>query len=313
MRGPTCPRAAAAVAAMTVIGLVAGAGTGTYTVRSGDTLSGIASRLGATVAELVRANGIADPDRIRVGQVLQVPGAPTPAIHVVRPGETLGGIARRHGVTVAQLMAANGITDPNRVWAGSRLHLSGPAPAPIQLVSSTSGSHTIAAGETLGAIARRYGTTVAALARANGITDPNRIVAGRTLTVPGAWRCPVAGPSRFLDDFGAPRAGGRFHEGIDLFAPRGTPVVAPVSGVVTHSTGSIGGLQFRLRGDDGHHYIGTHLDAFGASGRVAAGAVVGYVGSTGNAAGTAPHLHFEIHPNGGRPANPYPTLVAACG
>ncbi|MGH9225631.1 MAG: M23 family metallopeptidase [Acidimicrobiales bacterium] len=100
--------------------------------------------------------------------------------------------------------------------------------------------------------------------------------------------------------------------GNDILSPRGTPVVASVGGSVTHRSGSVSGLAYYLRGDDGNEYFGAHLDSFGASGRVSAGTVVGYVGNTGDASGAAPHLHFEIHPGGSGNVNPYPTLVRYC-
>ena len=128
----------------------------------------------------------------------------------------------------------------------------------------------------------------------------------------GNWICPVQGPRAFTNDWGQPRSGGRRHEGTDIMAPRGTPVVASVSGLVRHHNSSLGGLSYFLSGDDGNTYFGTHLDGFAAQGRVAAGTVVGYVGNTGNARGASPHLHFEIHPGGGGPVNPYPTLAKYC-
>jgi peptidoglycan LD-endopeptidase LytH len=128
----------------------------------------------------------------------------------------------------------------------------------------------------------------------------------------GGMVCPVAGPHSFIDSWGYPRSGGRRHKGVDMMANIGVPVVAPVSGTVSHRGNSIGGLSFHLMGDDGHYYYGTHLSRYGAAGRVSAGTVIGYVGDTGNARGM-PHLHFEIHPNNAGPVNPYPATRAACG
>ncbi|HEX2191776.1 MAG TPA: M23 family metallopeptidase, partial [Acidimicrobiales bacterium] len=128
----------------------------------------------------------------------------------------------------------------------------------------------------------------------------------------GGWVCPVQGPRAFSNDYGAPRAGGRRHQGNDILAARGTPVVANVSGVVSHRNGAVSGLAYYLAGDDGNRYFGAHLDSFGASGRVSAGTVIGTVGTTGDAAGGPPHLHFEIHPGGSGNVNPYPTLTRYC-
>ena len=129
----------------------------------------------------------------------------------------------------------------------------------------------------------------------------------------GSWICPVQGPRAFSDDFGDPRSGGRRHQGNDIMAPRGTPVVASVAGTVKGHNSGLGGISYYLHGDDGNTYFGTHLDRLsGASGRVAAGTVVGYVGSTGNASASAPHLHFEMHPGGGRAVNPYAILRKFC-
>ena len=177
----------------------------------------------------------------------------------------------------------------------------------------------IQAGDTLAHVAAQQGVSLETLAAANGLTAPYDLIAGNRLflsvqnaTAPSPLAaCPVPGAG-FVNDFGYPRSGGRFHDGVDLFAPIGAPVLAPVAGRVQHLSGPIGGHQFILRGDDGHRYAGSHLSAFGAGGRVAAGTVIGYVGDSGNAVGARPHLHFEIRPGGGPSVNPFAALDAAC-
>jgi murein DD-endopeptidase MepM/ murein hydrolase activator NlpD len=118
----------------------------------------------------------------------------------------------------------------------------------------------------------------------------------------------------FIDSWGFPRSGGRRHKGADMMAAFGTPVVAPVDGFVEAHDESLGGLSYHLTGVDGAYYYGTHLSAYGAVGQVTAGTVIGYVGQSGNARGTPPHLHFEIHPAGRGTAavNPYETIAVWC-
>ena len=126
------------------------------------------------------------------------------------------------------------------------------------------------------------------------------------------WLCPIQ-TATFFNDWGFPRTGGRFHEGNDMFAARGTPILAPVSGTLRQIVGTIGGYQFNLDGDDGNLYIGSHMDSFAKDGYVQAGDTIGYVGDSGNAKGSRPHMHFEIHAEGKTPVNPYPALAGACG
>lgn len=131
-------------------------------------------------------------------------------------------------------------------------------------------------------------------------------------TVDGPFQCPIPAGVSFSNDWGNPRSGGRRHQGTDMMARAGTEIVAPVSGRLEQKSGGIGGLTFRITADDGTWYYGAHMEAYaGTSGRVNAGDVIGYVGSTGNA--STPHLHFEIHPGGyGNPINPYPTVAQYC-
>jgi murein DD-endopeptidase MepM/ murein hydrolase activator NlpD len=116
---------------------------------------------------------------------------------------------------------------------------------------------------------------------------------------------PVQGvtPRAVQSGYGDPRDRGvRTHEGIDIFAPLGTPVLAATDGVVARSTTNrLGGNVVWLWSSRGLNTYYAHLDrhAVVPGDRLEAGAVVGYVGTTGNARGGAPHLHFGIYtPNG---------------
>ncbi|MBD0330941.1 MAG: M23 family metallopeptidase, partial [Thermoleophilia bacterium] len=143
---------------------------------------------------------------------------------------------------------------------------------------------------------------------------------------------PVVGTVTYGNDYGDARGGGR-HEGNDLMAARRAPAVAAEGGTVSFWTRSArAGCMLTLRGDSGTHYLYIHLNndltgrndnrggcvpgvAYAAglrSGdRVEAGAPVGFVGNSGDADATAPHLHFEVHPRGGAAVNPYPHLRRA--
>jgi peptidoglycan LD-endopeptidase LytH len=167
---------------------------------------------------------------------------------------------------------------------------------------------------------QRAKTTVAKLTRsfekAKQVADK---LAGFNTThlIGGRWvSCPVSKPFTFTDSWGAARSGGRAHKGTDIMNPMGNQVHAIVDGVVSRqTTSSLGGISLYLQGADGNEYYYAHLSRYASSTgqRVKAGELIAYNGATGNAAWTGPHVHFEVHPGGGAPVNPYPYVKAACG
>jgi LysM repeat protein len=175
----------------------------TYVVQWGDTLYSIARRYGTTTTVLQSMNGLANPNYIRAGQVLYVPcsggsGTPTAtatsipsggcaAYHVVASGDTLSSIARRYGVTLSAILAVNYIPNPNYIWVGQRICIPGsgvPVPTATPKPGGCRAFYTVARGDTLLAIAARYGTTYWAIAIANNIANPNLIYPGCVLCIP---------------------------------------------------------------------------------------------------------------------------------
>lgn len=145
-----------------------------------------------------------------------------------------------------------------------------------------------------------------------------RIEAGKDGVEPWrALRCPVDGPTRFVNDWGFPRTGGRSHEGTDVFAEKGTPVVAMADAVVAEVSRVDAGLGGRTVSYelDGYRIYNAHLDTVAdleAGDELTAGQVIGTVGTTGNARGTPPHNHVGMYKADGPPVNPYPLLRRAC-
>jgi len=174
------------------VGQCAVAYAGDHVVSKGETLSEIAVRYGTTPSALARANGLSDPNLIVAGTRLSIPGgtgtsAPTVTgtTHTVQAGETLWDLALRFGTSVNALARANGISNASLIVAGSKITVSGgDGASATAAVAGT--AHTVQAGETLSDIAARFGVSVGALARANGIPNPNLIVAGTSISVPGA-------------------------------------------------------------------------------------------------------------------------------
>ena len=135
--------------------------------------------------------------------------------------------------------------------------------------------------------------------------------------IEGMGRFPVAGRAYYSDDWLNPRYTPKphLHHGLDIFADFGTPIRSPDRGVVSRfSNGGSGGIAVWIRGQDGTAYYFAHLleraEGIFVGMRVQVGTVIGYVGDTGNAQGGTPHLHFQIHPGGGAPVPPKPSVDA---
>jgi murein DD-endopeptidase MepM/ murein hydrolase activator NlpD len=210
--------------------------------------------------------------------------------------------------SVAEYRTARADLDANRAAVAQRLAQQKDAVAKLRKERAAIAAelNRLAAAARAEEARRKASASAAARSRSTGGARPAGII------VTGSWVCPVQGPHAFSNDWHQPRSGGRLHQGNDILAPRGTPVVANVTGVVSRHASSLGGLSYYLRGADGNTYYGAHLQSYAAQGQVAAGTVIGYVGTSGNASGGPPHLHFEIHPGGGGAVNPYPTLVKFC-
>ena len=129
-----------------------------------------------------------------------------------------------------------------------------------------------------------------------------------------AIRFPIAGPTTWVDDWLFPRYVPAFHlhKGLDMFAPLGTPVRAPFDGTLKLTDGAVGGLAAYVTQSDGTYVYMAHMSGFApdkVTGQaVKQGDVVGFVGNSGNARGGATHVHLQLHPKGGNPVPPKPTV-----
>ena len=151
------------------------------------------------------------------------------------------------------------------------------------------------------------------LAASPSVPTVQPVQAGPAIPSVNGKVCPLGQPRSFIDSWGYPRSGGRSHEGVDMMSSYGTPIYAIVSGTITYAGyGDSAGNWQILSGSDGNAYWYMHNQSnIVTGGAVKVGQQIATVGDTGNAAG-APHLHFEYHPGGGGPVNPYPLVAAVC-
>lgn len=179
----------------------------THTVRSGETVWGIARTYGLRSAELVSWNGLGADAMIRPGQVLRLtpaagtaPAAPAPAApsvqtHTVVAGDTVTRIAAKYGTTIDAVLATNGLSRSSIIYPGQKIRISGTAataPAPASTptsapapAASTATTHTVVAGDTITGIAKKYATTISAIFAANGLSGSSIIYPGQKIAIPG--------------------------------------------------------------------------------------------------------------------------------
>ncbi len=306
----------------------------TYTVRPGDTLYDIALAFNMSVDSLIVLNNL-DGTLIRVGQVLRVVRStsdpePEPLVVTITPGDTLWALARRHDTTPEAISAANRIAINSVLRPGEQLRIPGRY-APLNQADQGGAvppTITVRRGDSLWQIARRYGTTVAALMSANNLSDAN-LLTGQTLRiVPGnelARALPALAPtptpragSRLIwpangaitSPFGYRRLrvnGSNFHTGIDIDGNTGDPIVAAAGGLVTFAgwRHGFGRLVIITDGDTEYYYAHASQILVDVGKVVEAGQLIARIGATGIATGS--HLHFEIRVNG-RPSDPLPLL-----
>ncbi|HEX2953773.1 MAG TPA: LysM peptidoglycan-binding domain-containing protein, partial [Bacillota bacterium] len=153
-----------------------------YIVQPGDTLTSIAQRYGVSLAELTSLNQLPNPDRLVPGQAILIPGSPAPPLqYIIVSGDTLYGIARVFGTTVAAISQANNITNPNLILPGQSIIIPG----------WTQINYTVQPGDTLWAIGRRFGVPVEMLVRVNRIPNPSQIAVGQVLIIPQRSTAPA--------------------------------------------------------------------------------------------------------------------------
>ncbi len=294
------------------------------TVGRGETVETIARRYGVPVSAVVQTNGFRNASEIRPGQRLVIPryvstggaqhppaparAAATESVHIVKPGESLGGIARHYGVTATAIARANKIESYAKLSAGDRLTI--PGAHPVSARATTSPAPQLAQPRTKPAehVASIPAQTARMATQEPVATDTVTKSAEAAGGMP-SFRWPVRG--RVIAGFGA-STNGQQNDGINLAVPEGTPVKAADDGVVAYAGNELKGYGnlVLIRHPNGFVSAYAHASELlvkrGDS--IKRGQVIAHAGQTGNV--TSPQLHFEIR-KGSTPVDPTKYLGGA--
>lgn len=159
-------------------------GGATYTVKSGDTLSGIAAKFNVTTKKLQNLNGIKNPNKISVGDKLKIKGkakkgTASTKTYKIKSGDTLSGISSKFGTTTKKLQTLNGISNPNQISAGQTIKVTGKKGKK----ANSKKYHKVVSGDTVSQLAGKYGSTTAKIKKWNKLKNANAIQIGQRLRV----------------------------------------------------------------------------------------------------------------------------------
>jgi len=290
------------------------AADGRYRVATGDSLYGIARRFGLPIRAVIDANDLQPPYALTIGQALEVPNA---QIHEVAAGDTIYNIAQRYDIDRSELVRLNDIQPPYTIPLGQKLILPTPGsavdtePAPTEVAytppQEPMGEAATEAPQT--AVTTPEPAAPAPSPAPSVVRTPEKVraaLANPPARAGSSFLWPVQGP--LLSSYGA-KAGGEHNDGINIAAPRGTPVRAAENGVVAYAGQELKGFGKLLlvKHADGWVTAYAHNEELlvGAGDRVKRGQTIAKVGSSGHV--DRPQLHFEVR-RGTRAVNPQAQL-----
>ncbi len=297
------------------------------TVRPGETIETLARKYGVPVSALMQANGITHASWLRPGQRLVIPRyvagntetRPAPAhlakiaegkVHIVAPGETLIGIARKHGMSLAAFAKANKINAYTKLNVGDRVVIPGGHSVVAERATGTpavhaKAEHHTASVETVASVP----TQSVRLATPEPAEAQSPTKAAEAAGAMPSFRWPVHG--RIISAFGA-KPNGQQNDGINLAVPEGTPIKAADDGVVAYAGNELKGYGNLVLVRHPNGYVSAYANAsellVKRGDKVRRGQVIAHAGQTGNV--TSPQLHFEIR-KGSVPVDPAKFLGGA--